>query len=974
MPELRLAVLGPPRVELDGAEVEVDTRKAIALLTYLAVTGERHGRTALAGLLWPEYDEAHARAALRRTLSALNKGLRGGWLAADRTSVALDRAGLRLDLERFRSLLEECGGHGHPPAEACPACVAPLREAAALHRGDFLAGFALRDADDFEDWQRFQAESLRRELAGVLERLVGAQAAEGRWQEAIADGRRWLALDPLHEPAHRQLMRLYAWSGQRGAALRQYRACVRVLDQELGVTPLEETSALNRAIMQGQADREWPAPPPAAAPAAVASSPAAEPPAAGAPQPAAPPSPAGAPPWRPPLVGRAMEWTALLEAYEAARRDGRLVVLEGEAGVGKTRLADDFAAHAAAAGATTVGGRCYEGESGLAYAPLVEALRAAVARRTDGAWLAALPAAWLAEASRLLPELADLRPGLEPAPPLDSPGAQSRFLTGLSQVLLAALHEPGPGVLVLDDLHWADEASLDVLTYLVRRLGGQPVCILVTWRSEQVQGGSRLRRLAAEAQRAGGGTVLRLARLREPEVAELVLAVAPARAGQAAWLYQESEGLPFFLAEYLAIAPDGADAATLPRGVRELLLAKLEPVSEAGRQLLATAAVIGRSFDFDTVRVASGRSEEETVAALEELTERGLVHELREASELPAVAYDFSHERIRALVYEETSLARRRLLHRRVAEALAGRAHGRSPAASVARHFQLAGQDADAAGSFKAAGDHARALYANREALAHYRTALALGHPDAAGLHEAIGDLETLAGAYDGALASYEAAAARCPPAAVAALEHKLGGVHDRLGDRQAAASHYQAALAGLQDDAGKARLHADWSLSAHRRGDRGQAVELADRALTLAEAAGDAKALAQAHNILGVLAGHLGDHEGALGHLERSLVLAERLSDPSSRVAALNNLALAHGAAGELDRAAALAETALALCSSYGDRHRQAALHNNLADLLQAMGREEDAMAHLKQAVTIFTEVGAPGSLQPEIWKLVEW
>jgi DNA-binding SARP family transcriptional activator len=963
MPELRLAVLGPPRVVLDGAEVEVDTRKAIALLAYLAVTGERHGRTALAGLLWPEYDEAHARAALRRTLSALNKGLRGGWLAADRSSVALDRAGLRLDLERFRALLEECGGHGHPPAEACPACVAPLREAAALHRGDFLAGFALRNADDFEDWQRFQAESLRRELAGVLERLVGAQAAEGRWQEAIADGRRWLALDPLHEPAHRQLMRLYAWSGQRGAALRQYRACVRVLDQELGVTPLEETSALNRAIMQGQADREPPAPPPdgAARPAPVPPS-------------AAAPPPSGAPPWRPPLVGRAVEWTALLEAYEAARRDGRLVVLEGEAGVGKTRLAEDFAAHATAAGATTVGGRCYEGESGLAYAPLVEALRAAVARRADGTWLEAVPAAWLAEASRLLPELADLRPGLEPAPPLDSPGAQSRFLTGLSQVLLAALREPGPGVLALDDLHWADEASLDVLTYLVRRLGGQPVCILVTWRSEQVQGGHRLRRLAGEAQRAGSGTVLRLARLGEPEVAELVLAVAPDRAGQAAWLYQESEGLPFFLAEYLAIAPGGAGGATLPRGVRELLRAKLEPVSEAGRQLLATAAVIGRSFDFDTVRVASGRSEEETVAALEELTERGLVHELREASELPVVAYDFSHERIRALVYEETSLARRRLLHRRVAEALAGRAHGRSPAASVARHFQLAGQDADAAGSFKAAGDHARTLYANREALAHYRTALALGHPDAAGLHEAIGDLETLAGAYDGALASYEAAAARCPPASVPALEHKLGGVHDRLGDRQAAASHYQAALAGLRDDAGKARLCADWSLSAHRRGDRGQAIELADRALTLAEAAGDAKALAQAHNILGVLAGNLGDHEGALAHLERSLTLAERLSDPSSRVAALNNLALARGAAGELGRAVALAETALALCSSYGDRHRQAALHNNLADLLQAMGREEAAMAHLKQAVTIFTEVGAPGSLQPEIWKLVEW
>ncbi|HEX8135327.1 MAG TPA: AAA family ATPase [Actinomycetes bacterium] len=676
MPELRLAVLGPPRLELDGATVEVDTRKAIALLVYLAVTGERHGREALAGLLWPDYDDAHSRAALRRTLSALGKGLRGGWLATDRTSIALDRKGLWVDLERFRTLLEECAIHGHQPAETCPACLPPLREAAALHRGDFLAGFALRDADGFEDWQRLQAESLRRELAGVLERLVGVEAAAGRFKDAIADGHRWLALDPLHEPAPRQLMRLYAWSGQRGAALRQYRACVRVLDRELGVAPLEETTALYRTIMQGHAEQERPA----AAPAAVA--------------------PLSRPPLsRPPLVGRSAEWSTLLEVYQAARRDGRLVVLEGEAGIGKTRLAEEFAAHAVAAGAVAIGGRCYDGESGLAYQPLAEGLRAALGGQADRGWLQDVATPWLAEASRLLPELVDLHPDLIPAPPPDSPGAQSRFLTGVSQVLLAALRGPAPGVLVLDDLHWADEASLDVLTYLVRRLAGQPVCILVTWRSEQVQGGHRLRRLAAEAQHAGSATVLQLARLTQPEVAELVRAVAPARADQAAWLYEETEGLPFFLTEYLAVSPEEAPGAP-PGGVRELLQAKLGQVSEAGRQLLAAAAVIGRSFDFDTVRAASGRSEEETVAALEELTERGLVREVREAGELPVVAYDFGHERVRAVVYEQTSLARRRLLHRRVAEALAARAHGRALAPSIARHHQLAGQEPEAAAAW----------------------------------------------------------------------------------------------------------------------------------------------------------------------------------------------------------------------------------------------------------------------------------
>src|SRR6266542_4108291 len=195
MTGLRVALLGSPRIEVAGMPLRVDTRKAVALLAYLACSGRRHGRDQLAVLLWPDADDAHARAALRRTLSALNHAL------------------------------------------GSAACAEPLRAAVALHRGDFLAGFSLRDAPEFEDWQLAEVEALRREQAGALQRLVEAYAVQGRWQAAIAGAERWLALDSLHEPAHRQLMRLYAWSGQRGAAMRQYRACVRVLDQELGVPP-----------------------------------------------------------------------------------------------------------------------------------------------------------------------------------------------------------------------------------------------------------------------------------------------------------------------------------------------------------------------------------------------------------------------------------------------------------------------------------------------------------------------------------------------------------------------------------------------------------------------------------------------------------------------------------------------------------------------------------------------------------------
>ena len=211
-----------------------------------------------------------------------------------------------------------------------------------------------------------------------------------------------------------------------------------------------------------------------------------------------------------------------------------------------------------------------------------------------------------------------------------------------------------------------------------------------------------------------------------------------------------------------------------------------------------------------------------------------------------------------------------------------------------------------------------------------------------------------------------------CPEDHLGNIERKLGSVYQRLGEWELAESHFEAAL-GDTDSAGElARLHADLSLVAHQKGESNLALERAHQALELAEAAGDERALAQAHNVLGVLSS--GDLEGARRHLERSLALAESLGDSAARVAALNNLALAYANGGELEQAIQRAESALALCVALGDRHREAALHNNLADLMHAAGRQEESMAHLKRAVEIFAEVGEEGELQPEIWKLVEW
>lgn len=973
MQRVEIHLFGAPRVERDGEPINFDTRKALALLAYLVVTGERQRRDSLAALLWPDSDQAHARAALRRTLSTLNAGLGGVVQTASRELIELPLDdGIFVDVVEFRRLVASTS-HQHPASVLGEGCLDQFGQAVELYRDDFLAGFSLRDSPEFEAWQLNETEALRREFAGALERLSTAEAAAGDFDAAGAHARRWLALDPLNEPAHRQLMRLYAWSGERAAAVRQYQECVRILDQELNVGPLEATVELYQAITQNRLE------PPAqhhdrgrdtrvAAPGAGRE-----------------PDGVSHHPSHPiyPLVGRAGEKARLLAVYDAIEHDGRFVVIHGEAGIGKTRLADELVAHARARGAAVITARCYVGELELAYGPFVEGMREASAHPD---WLGRVPLSALAEASRLLPEIATLLPNLPAAPPLDGPGALSRFFDGLSQVLREVRNDEIPSVIVIDDVHRADDASLGLLTYLARRLIDWPVCLVVTWRAEDVPPEHRLNHLLAEVVREGFGESMPLGRLSRTDV--IKLARLSPNGGKLSdrmvdRLYHDSEGVPFFVVEYLSAVGGGSDASRtggLPRGVRDLLLARLAAVDQTARQLLGTAAIIGRSFDFDTLREASGRGEEETVDGLDALVGHGLIREIQ-SPEDRRLTYDFSHEKQRAVVEEELSLARRRLLHRRVAAAL--ESHIRRPsdagplASQIAFHLQQAGADTEAARFYRLAGEHARALYANASALAHFQTALDLGDSEVDSIHEAIGDIQILNGDYGAALASYEQAQPG-DPAQVARLRHKLGMLHNRRGAWEPAEEAFEAAL-NLVGPSGaeafKARLLADWSLTNHLRGDDARALALGTQALAEAEVAGDARSLAQVHNLLGVLARARGDLDEALVQLEESLGFARQLNDPGATTAALNNLALVRADRGELDEAVALAEAALERCRMQGDRHREAALHNNLADFHHRAGRSDAAMIHLKQAVAIFAEIGGDGETpEPEIWKLVEW
>jgi DNA-binding SARP family transcriptional activator len=940
---LDIRLLGPPEVLVDTAPISVDTRKAVALLAFLAVTGRPQAREQVAVLLWPDQDGAHSRSALRRTLSTLRTALGGRWVTAPGDAVAIEGDEWGLDLAEFRSLVASCAEHGHERLETCRDCVEPLRAAAALARGGFMDGFTLRDSPEFDDWQRFQAEGIAREVAQALERLVEACADAGLTAEAVGHARRLLSLDPLREPVHRRLMALYAAGGDRSAAVEQYRECVRVLERELGVAPLEETTDLYHAIVEGRPSAAPERPAPADEPAARAR--------------------------ELPLVGRSDALDRARAAIQRGLADGHLLVVEGEGGIGKTRLVHEATRSLEA---VVVEVRCFQGETGLAYAPVASALRAAAAS-APGPW-DAVGAQWRHEAARLVPDLP--APGPEPAP-LDGPGAQTRFVEGVVRTLVGSLG--GGGVLVVDDAQWADPSSIDLFTFLARRLPGTRLALVMTWRAEDVDGGHPLRTLARAAVRTGEGTVITLRRLGLEDVRGLV-AVSRGESDDelAGRLFAETEGVPFFLHEYLRPGasvgvPWGAGAG-MPSTVHELLRARVASVGQAGRQVLSAAAVLGRTFSFGLARSTSGRSEEETLSALEECLARGL---LTEATPGEEPRYDFAHDKLRAVVEEDTTLARRRLLHRRAAERLAVTGPGATAdatAGEAAEHYLRAGMEQEAAVWFERAGLAARAVFANREAAGHLLAALALGNPRQAGLHEDVGDLLTLLGDYGEALTHYEAAAASAAPEDLPRIEHRLAALHHRRGEFALADEHFRAALDGELGAPERARVLADRSLNAHRSGDADLAGSLADEALEEAERSGDGPAVARAHALLGILASSAGRVDDARDELRRSLDLTD-VDAPAARAAALNSLALAELAAGDRDAAAARAEEALRLSRAVGDRHGEAAIHGNLADILHAVGREEDSRGHQRHAAAILAEIGASaGGWQPEIWKMAEW
>ncbi|MFN8538408.1 MAG: AAA family ATPase [Thermomicrobiales bacterium] len=620
MSRLRLALLGSPAIDVADRRVTLPTRKALALLAYLATERGTQSREKLTALLWPESDAEHGRATLRRTLALLREALerpdQPTPLTASRATVGLDHTLLDLDL----AVLQHA-------AEARDDAPALWREAVAAYRGDFLDGFSLSDAPEFDDWASAQREHRHRQFGTILDRLARWQADHGEVAGTIETATRWVAHDPLNEAAHRRLIEARFASGERAAALEAYAACQALLARELGTEPSPETSALAARI------RAAAPPQPRARAIRQATSQLPE----------------------PPLLGRAEEFAALIARYEALRAgQAGLAVIIGEAGIGKTRLADEFLARATALGATTLRGRAFETDRQLPYQPLIDAIRPQLSRHDDPRTL--LPAIWLAELSRLFPELRERLPDLA-APTADESAARTRLFAAMAR-LGQALAQAGPLVLAIDDLQWADDASLDLLGYLGRRWAdeGTPILLLLTVRSEALhhQADQRTPSLSewlGGLERAMPATRLTLDSLTPAATGGIAAAVltGAAEAGEVGtWLHQETGGQPFYIAETLKslvergviVAEAGGWAlraaawrraesagAILPPGVREVIRARVARLGREAQLLLAAGAVLGHGFGFAQLCRVADLGED---AALDALDQTLAGHLLRE--------------------------------------------------------------------------------------------------------------------------------------------------------------------------------------------------------------------------------------------------------------------------------------------------------------------------------------------------------
>jgi DNA-binding SARP family transcriptional activator len=805
MSHLAISLLGSFRVTLDDVPLTTfATDKGRALLAYLAVEANRpHRRDALIDLLWPDRPPAAAGNNLRQALHQLRHTLAAcpgpvPHLLVTAKEVQFDPASdYWLDVAQFETCLSTSRAH-HPPGQTlCPDCLARLERAAALYRGDFLAGFSLPDCPRFEWWQLLTQEACHRQALEALALLVDTHEAQQDYDRVSRYACRQIELEPWRESAYRRCMRALALGGQRGEALRQYEVCREQLAREMGVEPSAETTRLYQQI-RARALPGLQQPPP-------------EPPLP-SPGPSAGRSAAAGPFDR--FVGREAE-LAILNRHlaETLSGRGRVLFIAGEAGSGKTLLLREFTRRALDAHPhlLVAGDRCDARlGSGQPYQPFVGLLAALSgggdvhrptpdeaierqARRLRDAFpsvaqalvmngpalvgtlipaqllarrLAALDSAGHGLQAELQPLLQSKAAGHDPYAAIspDLPAIDQAALFEQVTQMLLALAELHPLLLILDDLHWADEGSIHLLFHLGRRLANKPLLIVGAYRPEQVAPGHALSSVLHELQARYGQIGLDLSRADGRQFLEAVLDSQPNRldAGFRQTLYQRTEGHALFTTELLRgmaargeLVQDGSGCWVtgsqlswdqLPARVEAVIAERVARLPEKYRKLLAAASVQGETFNLEVVARALDCRPAQALELLSRLQPDQ--HDLVDALSVQVLTvshgdyarsqtlsrYHFRHFLFQQYIYQSLDPVARSWLHRVTGEGLESLAAlqadepglWEASPARLAWHFEQAGQAARAVGYLLQAGQAAYRLSANAEAIAYLQQGLAL--------------------------------------------------------------------------------------------------------------------------------------------------------------------------------------------------------------------------------------------------------
>jgi DNA-binding SARP family transcriptional activator/predicted ATPase len=966
---LHLALLGTPEVVHDERVLTFSTRKVLALLVYLVVEKGLHSREKLTALLWPESEAREGGATLRSTIARLRAALEDvpnhSHLIVERDVLSCDFASdVNLDLDTLGTAFKRCQGstnvddlHG----ETRRILLIQLQAAVDRYRGGFPEGFHISDAPDFEDWARMQREIWHRRMSVVFDCLSQVQFDGGELSSAIDTTTRWIAHEPLNETAHLRIMQVYFTAGDRKAALQAYENYRSMLAKEWRARPAPEISALAERIRT-----QMPAPGVHIRPERRED---------GEPRPPALPNI--------PLTGRAEEYGKLIDLYHAVQ-DGQthVVILKGEAGIGKTRLASDFLGWASAHGADVLSGRAFETRGRLPYQPLVEALHSCIEHENAPDDL--LSDAWLAELSRVLPDLRERYPDLPP-PSTDETTARIRLFEAIGR-LGQALAERTPVVLFIDDVHRADAASLDALHYAGQRWreSKTPLLLLLSTRAEALVTMKDVARWLSDLERELHATLLALDALAMEETLQLVRAIGadPTQTsyleGFGRWLFSETRGQPFYIIETLkallergllplrqqangrwvidfAAAVDSgawiANAAglftptskVLPHGVRAVIRARLEQVTPNAFALLAAGAVLGHDFTFEHLCQVTAIGENDGLPALDEVLMHRLLAEGNGRGQAFAGTYVFTHDKIRDVVYTEAGEARRRIFHRHALEALQGTV---APAAELARHAIAAGVSEAAFRWSVAAGDDAMRLFAVRDAIPHYEQARSL-------------------------IAELQGRSALPAGFSLSAIQHlyvQLGRAYELITDTGQARLVYEELLILARESGSstleQAALNHLVTITAQNPYELKQAAVLLEQTLQVAGHKGEDDQTpptieeAETEWNQAQVAVYAFDPHSALLHGERALAIARQLGQQELVARSLNVLGYALMVADRWEEAERSLEEAAMLFQALGNRAMEVDSLSQAASCKINNGRPHAAISEARTAHTISIEI----------------